>query len=69
MFCEFRPDFLLVANEDDLHIGKITERLNSSRHGILRGMIPSHCVEGNFHPGKSDPRNYSAPMVRTWRLL
>lgn len=55
MLCEFGTDFFFIADKDDLHIGEITERLNSSRNGILRGMIPTHRVEGNFHPGKIRP--------------
>ena len=55
MFCELSSDFCLIANKDDLHIWEITQRLNGTLHGILRGMVPSHGVEGNFHPRKIRP--------------
>ena len=43
--------FFLVADKDQLDVGKITKSLNGPRDGILRGEVPSHGVEGDFHPG------------------
>ena len=55
MLAEFGADFFLVANENQLDIGKITQGLNGARDRILRGKVPSHGVEGDFHPGIKVP--------------
>ena len=55
MFSEFGSDFFLITDKNDLHIWEITQCLHGSRYGILRGLIPTHRVEGNFHPRKIRP--------------
>jgi hypothetical protein len=57
VLAEFGADFFLIPDEDEFDVGKITQGLNGSRDGIVRGEVPSHGVEGDFHPGRESPRN------------
>ena len=47
---EFSTNALLVANKDNFYVGKIPESLNSAGNWVFWGKIPTHGVEGDFHP-------------------
>ncbi len=45
----FGTDFLLVAHEDGGEIGIFAQGLKDAGHGINRGEIPAHGIEGDPH--------------------